>query len=162
MPDMDEYSFDEIRKSRRDICTSGRWTRLQAEYVQAAKKALDIYTSRTIIWTTAEAANRALALALSEGVYKVVQDMHAFEALHQKIGKSRWRIPEPLDKNLYQLSEGIDKVVRHLSCDSGTTWPVYVETVFERSRTLLYGDWYNARMGVFQNMKNAKEFSPRG
>ena len=38
--------------------------------------------------------------------------------------------------------DGVDKLLREHSCDDGTTWPVYVETVFERSRTLLYGDWY--------------------
>ena len=26
--------------------------------------------------------------------------------------------------SLHHLSEGVDKVVRDLSCDSGTTWPV--------------------------------------
>jgi len=39
-------------------------------------------------------------------------------------------------------SEGVDKVVRDLSCDSGTTWQAYLDTVFEKSRPLLYGAGY--------------------
>ena len=41
-----------------------------------------------------------------------------------------------------QLSEGVDKVVQDLRCDSGTTRPAYLETVFEKSRPLLYGATY--------------------
>jgi hypothetical protein len=41
-----------------------------------------------------------------------------------------------------QLSEAVDKVVQDLICDSETTLPAYLETVFEKSRSLLYGAGY--------------------